>query len=103
MLTYGTWEFIYPYQDRKVCATEENGMLRIRLEDDRYSVVRATLPVNGIQERWFHRIAIDVTANGADCHLLVTWVDASGKELVKEHMSADYRTLAPEGAVKAMV
>ena len=103
MLTYGTWEFIYPYQDRKVCATEENGMLRIRLEDDRYSVVRATLPVNGIQERWFYRIAVDVTAEGADCHLLVTWVDASGKELVKEHMSADYHTLAPEGAVKAMV
>jgi len=103
MMDAGIWEYKCVYQDREITVNGENGMLHIRLEDERYSVVRAVLPVHGIQERWFYRVAVDVTADGLDCHLLLTWVDETGKELVKEHMSADYRTLAPEGAVTAMV
>ena len=103
MLNFGTWEHACRYPDRDLTVTGENGKLYIRLEDARYSVVQAALPVHGIRERWFYRIAVNTTADGADCYLLLTWVDESGKELVKEHMSADYRSLAPEGAVTAIV
>lgn len=100
MLTFGAWNYRYVYENRKITVNCENHELSVHLHDDRYSVVKAVMPMYGIQQRWYYRVIVNLQCKNLGYRLFVTWLDADGKELVKEHITENCRILVPAGAIE---
>lgn len=89
------WSVQLTYADRKVVTEGSDTALTVKIEDDRYTVVKCLYRMENILPEHFYAFHAGAGAQRVNYKLLYIWLDAEGKELAKGYFMPGKQVVSP--------
>ena len=90
------WSVQLAYPDRSVITESSNSGLTVKIEDDRYTVVKCLYPIKEIKRNYFYAFHGTVASQRVNYKLLYIWRDADGQELAKGYFLPGKKVPSPK-------